>query len=105
MNKEEFVTYVNKIEAQHKKQNELLNQLTDLFGNFDGTLSEALFHSNELARDLIKKVVGDTEDWLDWYIFETEFSKVPLRVLAGDREFLIDSPESLFDLIKETHNV
>lgn len=95
MNKQQFIKLVNRLEEQLKNQENIIDQLNVMFGSVDGELSDTLYEANQVAIDALKYAVNDENDWLEWYLFESNSSAIDESGL----KFEITSIEKLIDFV------
>jgi len=59
---------------------------------------------------LLSEVCNDTNEWIDYYVYECEFGKKDLKVYIGEKDLnvyteektiVLDSVQKLWDLINE----
>lgn len=100
MNKELFVNTINEMEKLCKEQ-ELFN---DVLKKIDNDFGGCLIHNKTitLLEDLLKKIVNDESDYIDYYIWELDFGKKYKDgiITYNDGTIIkLSNPEELYDLI------
>lgn len=103
MNKKLFVKSLNAIIAQIRKDRYNAIALSSIFPgatvtNYDNsTLIQSYIN-------LLKELTGDCGEWIEWYIWECEFSpgkeKDYKSGFKDGKEYLINTPAKLYDMIK-----
>lgn len=100
LNKTQFCTYINKYREMLEQEDEILEVLkvdsewapSDWISNYYEVLSDMC----ELPKS------KNTGTLLDWFVFDTNFGEVRNVVLNKGRRWIIDSPQILYDFIKES---
>ena len=93
MNKQQFIKHLKNLEELSKNSDEILRQFNKLFGNFDGEVSDNIYDYQAAIVEILENVVGDTDNWVEWYIFErssTAYSEDGLK-------YEITTPEELVE--------
>lgn len=72
----------------------------DLLG-VEGAYIDALHDFITIMLKQIQRLVGDWHsDWIGYYIYETNYGKCPADVRIGDKKYVIDSVDSLIEVMK-----
>ena len=81
MSKEQFIKLMNVIVKQHNQLKDLYNDIDDLFSTCD-----RLIDVTNLVNivDVISEIVGDTDNWIYWYIYENDCGKRSGTVIDTD---------------------
>lgn len=59
--------------------------LEKAFGaSYEGELPDAMWRMFDSYTELLGDVLGDTQDWLSWYCYETDMGKKDMRVFIPD---------------------
>lgn len=101
----EFVKIIDALELQSKVNVEFAENLGKAFKNAfvanllpdDETLVNAVI-------SLLKENLGDTNDWIDYYIYELEFGKKFKKGMVKDKNgknFLLSNPKQLYKNLKK----
>lgn len=71
MNKELFISTIDKLRALDRKQSEFSNMLHKIDSEFGG----CLIHSKtiEMVEDLLKNLMNDEYDYIGYYMWELDF--------------------------------
>lgn len=99
MDKKDFLKYFKllekMIENNNKKQDAIEALCSDGYPVFDGE------HVCDYIK-LLSYTVGDTSEWIEWYVFENNMGKEKMKVTLkdGKKKLLIDTPSKLYDVIK-----
>lgn len=70
MNKEQFISELDELESLIKGQLGMFQTLDEIFGRVDGNLTDSVFCLQNFAIKQLANIVGDTDEWIDWYMFE-----------------------------------
>ena len=104
LDKETFVNCLNKIMKQYDAINELYDDFTRLFGNFEGMVSEVV--SVDLPIKILAEAVDDKDEWIEYFIYECDCGRWKKEIKWWDEEkkLIIETPEQLYDIIIKSHN-
>lgn len=102
MNKKEterlFINGLNSIERQYEKDEKFAETIKELNSNgYPFYYDYSAIHDSLLT--LLKEIVNDTEDFVEWFIFDTNFGKENNIAKINNEEFIITSPKELYDYI------
>lgn len=70
MNKEQFISELEELESLIKEQLDMFQALDKVFGSVDGDLTDSVFCLQSFAIKQLAEIAGDTDEWIDWYMFE-----------------------------------
>ena len=99
MNKEQFIRYMNVICDRYKMLNRLYDDVVKITGVNPDKLIEIT--NIQFAIDMLAEWVGDTDEWMDWFINEKECGKKKLEVRDMDGTIVpSDNPEDIWNLIQ-----
>lgn len=93
ISKEEFLRVINTII--------LINNKLDKLNNYYFTLGVIEYSLQDTLIDLLELSMNDKSKWVSWWIYDNKFGKSNLTVTINNKQILIDTPEKLYDLIKE----
>ena len=97
MNRKEII---QKVIDEQKRTEKLIDKFQDLFGFSDGVLCyDTLFKSEDLIYKLAAQLIGDDQDWLEWYIFENNCGEKGLEAGYDGQMKPIKSIDDLLELI------
>lgn len=96
--KDTFIKYMNEIIKQYDTIDELYDDFTRLFGNFDGVVSEAMTVS--LPIKILAEAMEDTDEWIDYFVYECDCGR------SGRTRVNNDSGEFVpFETVEDLWNV
>lgn len=59
--------------------------LEKAFGaSYEGELPDAMWQMFDAYTQLLVDILGDTQDWLNWYCYETDMGKKEMRVFIPE---------------------
>lgn len=90
----EFEHYMNIIKKQY-------DWIEDICNVLNAAVNE-VFMGISISIELLERCMNDTNDWISWYIFETEWGdkKNMLTVKIYDTEIVVDSIEKLYRVLE-----
>lgn len=95
---EDFEKYMLEIKNQQEKEHALDNALHNMSPDFGGFSSETL----DLIVELLKRLMLDEEDWIGYYIWESEWgTKHPYVWDEDDKEIPLQTLKDLYNIIVE----
>ncbi len=99
LNKAQFCKYVDKYKEMLEQEDKVL----DVLGvDCEWVPSEWIINYYEILSDLCELPKDkNTGTLLDWFVFDTHFGKEHNVILGNGRRWVINSPEVLYDFIKE----
>lgn len=102
MNKEQFIKLMTVIKERYYSLECVYNKLNDLFGDVGDK-----FMSNVSMFPIIKtisEIIGDDENWIEWYVYEKEWgTKEDVGVADGDGNVISSKTlEDLWELIQSS---
>jgi len=87
MEKETFINAIESIEKQIRYDIEISEKLGEVFPN---AFSANLLPNNQIISDSFFKVLreemNDTDNWIKWYCFETDFGNESYRLIARNSD-------------------
>lgn len=100
MNKEQFIKLMTVIKERYYSLECVYNKLNDLFGDVGDK-----FMSNVSIFPIIKtisEIIGDNEDWIEWYVYEKEWGiKEDMEVTDVNNNVVpSETLEDLWELIQ-----
>lgn len=85
MTKDEAIGLLQRWQDTHTALEAAYSPLEKAFGaSYEGELPEAMWGMFDACTDLLAGILGDTQDWLQWYCFETEMGKKNMRVFIPE---------------------
>ena len=93
MNKQQFIKHLKNLEELSANSDNIMSQFNSLFGNFDGEVSENIYELQSTVVEVLADIVGDTDNWIDWYLFERSTTAIDPSGL----KFEITTPEQLVE--------
>lgn len=103
MERELFIDAINAIEQQIRYDIEFSNKLGEAFPNAHtaNLLPDNHFICNALIK-VLREVMNDNENWIEWFCFETDFGKKSYRLQAFDefkKLIKLDNAADLYDFL------
>ena len=99
LSKSQFCTYVDTYKEMLEQEDKILNVLG---ADCEWTPSNWINNYYNMLTDLCElpedKIIGN---FLDWFAFDTNFGKRDNIIFCDGRKWTINSPEILYDFIKE----
>ena len=101
MKRELFIEAIEAIENQLRYDIEVSNKLGEAFPNAHtaNLLPDNHFISNALIK-VLQEVMNDSEKWIEWFCFETNFGKESYRLQAYKKPIKMDNAGDLYDFLK-----
>jgi hypothetical protein len=103
MTKEEKLDRLNRWVEDHSRMDAQMQALKAVVGMLAGSpLFHAVWDMFDSYTEAVAANVGDTQKWLDWYLWENDMGKKWLKVRTGpDTEpIIVDSTEKLLCVIE-----
>lgn len=95
---EDFEKYMLEIKSQQEKEHALDNALYNISPDFGGFSSGTL----DLIVELLKRLMLDEEDWIGYYIWESEWgTKFPYVWDENNKEIPLQTLKDLYNIIIE----
>lgn len=98
MSREEKLARLNRWVEDHNRMEAQMEALASVVGPMvESPLFEAVWAMFDSYTEAVAANVGDTQKWLDWYLWENDMGKKWLKVRTGpDTEpIIVDSTEKL----------
>lgn len=97
--KETFTKYMNEIIKQYDAIDELYDDFTHLFGNFDGMVSDVMTVS--LPIKILAEAMNDTDEWIDYFVYECDCGRTGrMRVQNDSNEYIpFETVEDLWNVL------
>lgn len=90
-------------EDRRKDMDSKIAQLEDLLGiSPESPVLDAVRRLQERDRVITSLIVGDEDEWLDWYCYENSFGADGMTVSIDGRKRLVKSVEELLCVIEES---
>ena len=88
-------------ENRRKDMDSKIAQLEDLLGiSPESVFLDAVRRLQEQDRIITSRIVGDDDEWLDWYCYENSFGADGMIVEIDGRERTVKNVEELFAVIE-----
>ena len=85
MTKDEAFGFLQRWQDSYNNLEAAYEPLTKAFGaTYEGELPDAVWGMFDAYTELLAGILGDTQDWLQWYCFETEMGKKNMRVFIPE---------------------
>lgn len=102
ISKETFVKILNYIDNMDTFAEDL-NQVFKAYDRHDWIMGYA-FNDDKfqsMVLNLLSEAMGDANDWVHWWVFETDFGRDEYLRKIHDKEVVYDlaSPEKLYDFL------
>lgn len=89
-------------EARRKDMDSNIAKFENLVGiSFESPFVESIRRLQERDRIITSQIVGDTDEWLDWYCYENSFGADEMTVEISGQSRLVPNIESLLAVIEE----
>ena len=100
--KREFVEAMERLKQLHDRMEKMCNKLYEALGSTDKLWDVCGDLFTETVRQLTERTEGlQAEEWIEWYIYETDWGSDNPEVRIGDKKFIADSFDSLWEIILE----
>ena len=99
---EEKLEALKSWESRRKEMDSNIAKFENLVGiSFESPFVESIRRLQEQDRKITSQIVGDTEEWLDWYCYENGFGADGMTVEINDQSRLVPNIEALLAVIEE----
>lgn len=103
MTKEQFIKLMEAIKDRYYKIEQIYDSIASVFGSVGDSFIEDTVMNDII--DVIAEIVGDTNEWIWWYIEKEWGKKEDLKVFDADNnEIPSETLEDLWELINMTEN-
>lgn len=100
MNKKQKVKIVAELKNILKENEKELSNIYNIFGaNPDGNFQRSVFKLQDFAIKQTSKIIGDNEEWLDWFIYENDWGEKAFEAGYDDNLKEIKTIDDLVDLL------
>lgn len=97
---EEFNNYIKRIKKQIECEDSLDKALQEMSPDFGGFFNAAI----NISIDLLKKVMNDKNEWIDYYIYEADWGKTFKEVYESDGTPIpLETIEDLYNIIIDSN--
>ena len=97
---EEFNDYIKKIREQLEYSDNLDNTLKKMSPDFGGFFNTAI----DISIDLLKRVMNDKDEWIEYYIYEADWGKTFKEVYESDGTPIpLETIEDLYNIIIDSN--
>ena len=102
LEKETFTKYMNEIIKQYDTIDELYDDFTRLFGNFEGIVSEVM--SVSLPINILSEAMEDTDQWIEYFVYECDCGRTGrMRVQNESGDYIpFETVEDLWKVLTTT---
>lgn len=99
--KEKKKEYIERLIDSYKKLDTAFEGIFKIFGDgvIESILWENVYKSFDSHINLVKEVVGDDYDWIEWYIYDNDCGEKKLEAGYSPNLKPIQSLDDLLDLI------
>jgi len=100
MKKKDKIELINKVINHYKQTSNEVNKINDVFKTCDFPFADCYY---KLFDDYCKEIslrIGDTNDWIGWFIYENDCGTRNMEVIINKKTFKINSVQSLVDIIE-----
>ena len=104
MDKDKFIIEIEKLikaEDSFSKTNESLGDIFGADSIAENKFLNYFYDMRNVAIEYLSKLVGDTGEWILWYMDEVRNSNKPLEVSIGNKEYVCETVEDLYNIIKD----
>ena len=85
MTKDKAIGLLQRWQDSYNSLEAAYEPLTKAFGaTYEGELPDAVWGMFDAYTNTLAHALGDTEDWLGWYCFETDMGKKDMRVFIPE---------------------
>lgn len=98
LDKDTFVKYMNEIIKQYDAIEELYESIDKVFG-VTGEGLIANIASVSLPIKILVDAMNDTDEWIEYYIYEGDCGRSTGKVFIDDKEIKLEMPEDLWELL------
>ena len=104
LSKKEFVDIINSLKAATELKdniNELMKKAKDNIENDFMNGAALMINHQDIVVDLLIKLMNDTEGYIWWWIYDTNYGKSRTRIYNMDDSVLVDlkTAEILYDFL------
>ncbi|MDY3524917.1 hypothetical protein JSO63_02750 [Riemerella anatipestifer] len=101
MQKQTFIEAIEAIEEQYEYDKKVARDLNKIFPNaYENDLMPINYYLSDMLLKILKEEMNDSEDYIEWFCWETDFGNKPLCILHEDKEMYLKTPEELYDFLK-----
>lgn len=102
LDKDTFIKYMKEIIKQYDTIEELYECLDKFFGaTCEGLISNIM--SVWLPIRILTDAMNDTNEWIEYYIYECDCGRSVGEVFIDDEEVKLETLEQLYDIITKSH--
>lgn len=99
--KEEKIRLLEKWQETYERSSEIFQKLDVIFGFIaSGSLFDIVWENFNAYTEALSVILGDEEEWLEWYAFENKFGKKEYRAGCNDKMRKIKNFEDLLWVIE-----
>ena len=99
--REEKLDAIRGWELRRKDMDSKIAQLEDLLGIApESPFLDAIRRIQEQDRIMTSQIVGDDDEWLDWYCYENSFGADGMTAIVNGRESTVKNVEELLEMIE-----
>lgn len=102
MNTSEIIAHIEAWKAVQVRMAEKMLAVEMLFSSpIDGPFSDAVYRLMSAHTDAVAKLVGDSENWLEWFAYECNYGDRPMAIDLTGSKRKIKTIKQLARLIEE----
>ena len=94
---EEFDTVMNQLIDRYNRCEEWINKVDAAFYGAGASICENIYAFLDVAIELLKKLVDDTERWIEYFFYECECN--PFDYWIADEQYTVLDNKDLYNLI------
>jgi len=100
------IKLVEELCEQHKKAHDQLQDIYRVMGSFDFPFAETYNRLFENQIKLVSELIGDTAQWVDWFIFENDCGARNMCAIIDGKEIKVKDVKTLVTecIIDDTDN-
>ena len=102
--KEEFIYYLDMICDIYKSIDDFTDIIKVRYGVQVGVDSLSKICNINKLIGMLSAWCNDDEDWIDWYVYETECGSKKRVVVLGDKKYIIKTSYDLWDFLQLLNN-
>jgi hypothetical protein len=101
MEKKEKIRLITDLVAEHRSLDKINSEVYSVFGAGDGKLLKFLWRVFDKWVASVAATVGDTQEWISWYIFDNDCGKRGFEAGYDGKMVKITSVKKLVELIEK----
>ena len=91
----DFMSVIEYIDSRITVDSQLFSELLE---DSNG-VPKSLAYAQDKLVDALSKAMGDSSEWIPWFVYDANFGNVPLTAIIKGEEILIDTVEKLYEVM------